>query len=154
MSVGQALHLVEAEREVPVTPEIAFDCWTQPEHVSRWFRFDGTWTCETSELNVVEGGGYHLAMRSPDGSLFSVRGVFHEVRRGERLTYSWEVDGEGFGETLVTVNFLTTDKGTLVRLVHEQFTDAEAAVRHANGWENTLNQFVSVVLASGEKDGD
>ena len=135
------------ERVIDAPVEVVFAFWTEPDHIREWFRVEDSWQCQSSEMNLAVDGVYHLAMRSPEGNVFSVRGVFRAIDAPRSLSYTWTVDGEDdFGETLVTVVFEPLGSATRIRLSHEQFITDEQAVAHEGGWNRCINQLERLAL--------
>ena len=116
--------------------ERVFDAWTTAEALKRWWCPPG-WEPERIEVDLRAGGAYYLGMRQLDGdSVASIQGRFLEVRRPDRLVYTWRWHGafEGMPETRVTVEFRSIEGRTDVVLVHENFPDVRLWQRHRSGW--------------------
>lgn len=64
--------------------ELVFRAWTEKEHLPRWFG-PGGFTCKTHEIDIRPGGRWRFDMVAPDGTLYSNRMVFLEVKYPERL---------------------------------------------------------------------
>jgi uncharacterized protein YndB with AHSA1/START domain len=83
-------------------------------------------------------------MRAPDGTVYTKRGVYHEVVPPELLvfTYAWEdVDGSLGPEMQVTVTFTAQDRKTLLTLHQSGFENAAARDIHQVGWVSCLGRF-------------
>lgn len=135
-------------RTINASRQKVFDAWTQPEHLTNWWRANPNWSTEIAEVDLRVGGKYRLGMRDPEQTgPFVCRGEFVEVHSPEKLiyTWAWEPPGMDVGETLVTVEFI--EKGNLTELVltHERFPNADAASKHNEGWSGCLNNFVELV---------
>ena len=132
-SDGIALRLT---RRFAAPRERVFDAWTTPEALKRWWCPPG-WAPERIDVDLRPGGAYHLGMRSLDEeSLVSIEGQFVEVRRPERLVYTWRWRGafDGMPETRVTVEFLEAPGATDVVVMHDNFASVAAWQRHRSGW--------------------
>ena len=60
-------------------------------------------------------------------------GVYQEIRRPERLVFTWESEFSVTGST-VTLTFAPQDGGTELTLVHERFKTEELRDNHEKGW--------------------
>lgn len=84
--------------------ELVFDCWTQPEHLRRW------WGCRGAEMDVCDvylrpGGAFRYTLRMPGGSECGFRGVYHEITRPDRLIHSFIYDPFPQAPAEITVTF-------------------------------------------------
>ena len=70
------------------------------------------------------GGHYRLTMETPDFS-GSNEGKFFRVEPNERVTYTWEWNGDG-EVTEIDVRFQESLTGTLITLIHTGFTKEES----------------------------
>ena len=116
--------------------ERVFDAWTTAEALKRWWCPPG-WAPDRIDVDLRVGGSYYLGMRQRDSdSVVSIQGQFIEVRRPERLVYTWRWHGafEGMPETQVTVEFAVVDRGTEVVVIHENFPEVRLWQRHRGGW--------------------
>jgi uncharacterized protein YndB with AHSA1/START domain len=73
----------------------------------------------------------------------TVVGEYREIRRPERVVYTWTWDSNedamsGSANTLVEVDFAVDGDGTLVTLTHSGFGGAQIAGMHEHGWNGTL----------------
>jgi uncharacterized protein YndB with AHSA1/START domain len=130
------------ERTFDAPAEDVFDAWTNPEVLRRWWVANPAWRTPVAEVDLRVGGGYRLSMEDPDaGTVHTVRGEYREVRRPERLVYSWcweeGADGASHVST-VTVEFLGEGERTTVVLEHSNLVSAESCDRHRVGWEGCL----------------
>lgn len=74
---------------------LVFDAMTQPQHVRRWFGCDA-FTLPICEIDLRVGGGYRFVMRTPDGSESTLRGVYREIVRPERVVFAEQIVMPGF----------------------------------------------------------
>jgi uncharacterized protein YndB with AHSA1/START domain len=107
-------------------------CWAGPKG----------FTMTSCEMGSRPGGTFRMSMRSPEGGDHRVRGVYHEIKEGERLVYTWawvDEDGNPGHETLITVTF--ADEGDKTRLTLHQafFESVTARDAHQGGWTSALD---------------
>jgi uncharacterized protein YndB with AHSA1/START domain len=87
--------------------EMVFQAWTDPKQLQRWWGPKG-FTNPVCEVDVRPGGAIRIHMRAPDGTVYPMIGVFHEIVVPERLVFtSSALDGNGHPlfEVLNTVTF-------------------------------------------------
>lgn len=113
-------------------PSQLFDYFVEPERLCQW------WT-QAAECDVRVGGCYCLSWPEMNWHL---RGVFQEMKRGERLVYTWHWDHDGDKPSrLVTLDFmLTAEGGTRLDLLHAAYepTDGQERQDHIDGWLHFL----------------
>lgn len=129
--------------------EDVFDAWTNPEVLRRWWAAGPGWDTPAAEVDLREGGRYRLSMRNPQsGDTHAVVGEYREVRRPDRLVYSWAWEGESSEpeETVVTVEFNDHGDATGVVLVHEGFSSDQSRAAHEHGWHAVLDNLRARVL--------
>jgi uncharacterized protein YndB with AHSA1/START domain len=138
------------ERTFDAPAQDVFDAWTNPEVLRRWWGPGTTWRTPVAEVDLRVGGRYRLSMEDPDvGTLMTVTGEYREVRRPERLVYSWSwvQDGQPGHESTVTVEFVERDERTIVQLEHSGLESPESRERHEQGWVACLELFAARVFA-------
>jgi uncharacterized protein YndB with AHSA1/START domain len=130
------------ERTYDATAEEVFDAWTNPEVLRRWWMVDETRSAPEADVDLRVGGSYRLSMESPGtGARSTVRGVYREVARPERLVYTWaweEQDGSTGHESTVTVSFVQEGERTTVVVDHTGLPDEASRERHGEGWQACL----------------
>jgi uncharacterized protein YndB with AHSA1/START domain len=127
---------IELVQRVAAPRRKAWEAWTVPEALARWWwhRVPGT----TIAADARVGGAYRF--ETADAG-FGVTGEYLAVEPLERLVFTWRWIDEGVeGEAVdtVTVRFADDGDGTLVTVVHE--TDATGAADYEIGWRETLDQ--------------
>ncbi|MGW3917328.1 SRPBCC family protein [Streptomyces sp. NPDC005070] len=99
-----ALPTILITREFDAPPERVFRAYTDPDLVVRWLGPRRL----TMRIDVYEartGGSYRYVHREDDGTEYGFRGVFHEVRRDERIVQTFAYDGFPDGVSLETTLF-------------------------------------------------
>ena len=64
-----------------------FKSWTDPQLFAQWYR-PRVFTNPVCELDPRPGGKFRLHMRSPDGMIFPMTGIFNEVVVPERIVFT------------------------------------------------------------------
>lgn len=124
---------VRIRRLLPATPEEVFEAWTDAESLRQWL-CPGTTTVETAELDVRVGGKFSIVLHTVNG-LYAHTGEYREIRRPERLVFTWRSNFTHDEETLVTVELFPQGEETEMLLTHELLLD-EDQPRHATGWQS------------------
>jgi uncharacterized protein YndB with AHSA1/START domain len=85
------------------SPELLFDVLTQPEHLTHFWGPAGTTTPVANiTVDLRPGGAFETVMvNEEDGSEYTMRAVYVEVVRPERLVWT-EADLEGGMTTVIT----------------------------------------------------
>jgi uncharacterized protein YndB with AHSA1/START domain len=87
---------------------LVFQAWTDENHMSRWWGPRG-FSNPVCELDVRPGGLIRIDMRGPDGTIYPMKGVFHEIVEPERLVFTSTAlegpDGKPLFEILNIITF-------------------------------------------------
>ena len=125
------------------SPELLFDCMTMPEHLAHFWGPKGTTTpVGNVTVDLRPGGAFETTMVSDaDGSAYTMRAVYAEVRRPERLVWV-ERDVEGGMRT--TVTFTDLHDGRTEVVIHQ--TNVPSAYLSAEaqaGFSTSLDRFAA-----------
>jgi uncharacterized protein YndB with AHSA1/START domain len=123
------------------SPELLFDCMTTAEHLTHFWGPAGTTTpVDNIVVDLRPGGVFETTMVSDaDGSTYTMRAVYVEVRRPDRLVWI-EADVEGGMRT--TVTFVDLGDGRTEVITHQ--TNVPAAYLSAEaraGFSTSLDRF-------------
>jgi len=121
--------------------DLLFDCMTRPEHLTHFWGPDGTTTPVSGiTVDLRPGGVFETVMQNvTDGSRYTMRAVYLEVRRPERLVWT-EPGVEGGMTTTITFSDLgdvCTEVVTHQINVQVMFASPEAR----RGFETSLRRF-------------
>jgi uncharacterized protein YndB with AHSA1/START domain len=142
--------MLRVSRRFAAPREKVFDAWTNPDVLRRWWAGSETMETAGAEVDAREGGRYRLSMRDTESdAVHTVVGEYTEVRRPERLVFTWSWEGDpgpplANEETRVEVEFVEDGDGTEVVLTHTGFGSPESRGMHEHGW--------GAVLASLERN--
>src|SRR5258707_825386 len=75
---------LEISRIIDAPRELVFRMWTDPQHVAKWWGPQG-FTTISLEMDPRPGGAYRSSMRSPEGAVYSRRGVYRQIVPPGRL---------------------------------------------------------------------
>ena len=113
--------------------ERVFRAWTEAAALERWFRPMGC-TVTVSRLELQVGGAFQFDLLHPDGATSAITGHYIDIRRPERLVFSWISGATHNQETEVTIEFFEQGLMTEVRLTHARLRDDDMLLLHQNGW--------------------
>jgi uncharacterized protein YndB with AHSA1/START domain len=148
-AVTAPLELV-VSRLIDAPPTLVFKAWTKQEHAARWWGPAG-FTIVSCRLDATPGGTYRVAMRTPEGTVRTKRGIYREVVAPERLvfTYAWEdPDGNPGHEMHITVTFEPRGHQTLLTLRQIDFENAPERDSHGSGWTSCFERFAEYMLTT------
>jgi len=126
-------------RRLNAAPAKVFAAWTEPAQLIRWFGPDSGAVLQ-AEADPRVGGRFHVVFRTEDGETHDVSGVYREVRRDERLVFTWRWITMPERQSLVTVDIRPDGAGAMLALTHEQFFDEAARDGHRQGWSGSLDK--------------
>jgi uncharacterized protein YndB with AHSA1/START domain len=130
------------ETHIAAPPATVFAFLTDPEKILSWMGAEATTEAHSGGLYLVKGvGGRNTA-----------RGAFREVVPVHRLAYSFGWEGDEAmppGSTLVEIDLIERDDGTLLRLTHTGIPDAEHHESHGIGWTHYLGR-LGMAAAGGK----
>lgn len=133
----QALPLI-LRRHFQAPPAAVFDAWTSPEKLKQWSS-PGGYTNPVAEVDLRIGGAYRIDMLAPNGVVHRVVGVYREIDRPRRLSYSWRWQtNPDRGEMLIALDFIPTAEGTELVLTHSQLNSEDSRASHERGWIGCL----------------
>lgn len=129
---------------LPVSTDEAFALITEPERLRRW-------QTVTATVDLRAGGSYRWTVTPGHVA----EGTYREIEPGRRLVFGWGWDENPElpkDASTVTITVEPADGGTLVTLVHEGLTEAQAA-RHAEGWNHFFDR-LEKLAATGDAGPD
>lgn len=155
MKLDPKLDLV-LERVVDVAPELVWACWTQPEHLMKWF-CPAPWSVSDCEIDLRPGGIFRTVMRSPEGVEFPNVGCYLEVVANERLVWTdallpgYRPSPDPFFTGILTIQPYEAGTRYVATAVHR---DEETRKKHADmgfhdGWGKALDQLVALAKTIG-----
>ncbi|MFO1059094.1 MAG: SRPBCC family protein [Dongiaceae bacterium] len=132
------------ETRIEADQATVFAFLTDPDRLLRWMGVSASLEPEPGGLYLVDVTGGHVA-----------RGEYKEVVPVSRLAYSfgWQ-DSEAVppGSSLVEIDLIPQDGGTLLRLTHSGLP-ADQVAGHAEGWAHYAGR-LAAAAAGGEPGAD
>ncbi|MFH8973293.1 TIGR03086 family metal-binding protein [Streptomyces sp. NPDC017890] len=111
-------------REFDAPPERVFRAYTDPGLVVQWLG-PRRLTMRIDRYDARSGGSYRYVHRADDGTEYGYHGVFHEVRRDERIVQTFTYEDTPDSVSLETAVF--EDLGGRTRLVAKSLMDSVEA---------------------------
>jgi uncharacterized protein YndB with AHSA1/START domain len=139
--------VVRRETYIEAPRATVFAYLTDPEKIVNWIGAEAATETQPGGLYLVKGVG---------GEERAARGSFQEVVPVHRLAYSFGWDGNQEvppGSSLVEIDLLERDGGTLMRLTHSGLPNASQCANHDVGWRHYIAR-LAVVAAGGNPGAD
>ena len=133
----------EVDRDLVITRifdaprELVFQAWTDPERLRRWWGPKG-FTNPVCEVDVQPGGAIRIHMRGPDGTVYPMTGVYHEIVEPERLVFTsaaLDQNGDPLFEVLNVITFAEHGGKTKLTMRATVATATAAAAPYLAGME-------------------
>ena len=135
--------VVQRETQIAAPRASVFAFLTDPEKIVQWMGSEAVTEMHPGGLYLLKGVGSATA-----------RGTFREVVPVHRLAYSlgWETDEEvPPGSSLIEIDLLEQDGGTLLRMTHSGLPSAAQRDSHAKGWTHYIGRLAKV--SAGQDPG-
>ena len=140
--------IVRRETQIAAPPATVFAFLTDPEKILGWMGGEATTELHPGGLYLVKGvGGRNNAPRT-------ARGAFREVVPVHRLAYTFGWEGHDEvppGSSLVEIDLIERDGGTLVRFTHSGLPNEVQCANHERGWTHYANRLA--LAATGRDPG-
>ena len=136
--------VVRRETQIAAPPATVFAFLTDPEKILSWMG--------TEAKTEMHPGGLYLVKGIGSGRV--ARGAFREVVPVHRLAYSFGWDGDEEvppGSSLVEIDLIDRDGGTLLRMTHSGLPNAAQCAGHDKGWAHYLGRLA--MAAAGRDPG-
>jgi uncharacterized protein YndB with AHSA1/START domain len=140
--------IVRRETQIAAPPATVFAFLTDPEKILSWMGGEVTTEPHPGGLYLVKRvGGRNNTGRT-------ARGEFREVVPVHRLAYTFgweELEEVPPGSTLVEIDLIERDGGTLVRFTHSGLPNEAMCARHDEGWAHYVGRLA--IAATGRDPG-
>ncbi|MBK9096521.1 MAG: SRPBCC family protein [bacterium] len=116
-----------------------WDCWTKPEHVTKWNFASDDWHCPSAENDLKVGGKFKSRMEAKDGSFgFDFEGVYDEVVDHKKISYTMPDSRQ------VITNFVNLGDNIKVMTTFDAENENPVEMQRA-GWQSILDNFKKYV---------
>jgi uncharacterized protein YndB with AHSA1/START domain len=135
LAEGTTKTMITIEAEVNAPVEKVWNCWTAPEHITKWNQASGDWHCPAASNDLRPGGKFSATMSAKDGSFsFDFGGEHNEVVENKVIASEM-----GDGRKMKVV-FESRGNKTLVTEYFEAEGDNSLELQRS-GWQAILNNF-------------
>jgi uncharacterized protein YndB with AHSA1/START domain len=127
------------ERTFDAPRDIVFQVYNDPKRMPDWWGPAG-YKFLKLDMDVRTGGSWEVIQTDESGLPFGFRGVYHEVKKPERVVWTFEFDGTPGHVSLETVIFEELDDKTKIigKSVYQSTQDRDAMIE--SGMEEGLNE--------------
>jgi len=137
--------ILRRETHIAAPRATVFAFLTDPDKILNWMGTEVATEPHPGGLYLIKGVG---------ASGNNVRGTFREVVPVHRLAYSfgWDQGTEvPPGSSLIEIDLIEQDGGTLLRMTHSGLPNAEQVASHDRGWAHYLARLT--MAAGGQNPG-
>jgi uncharacterized protein YndB with AHSA1/START domain len=137
--------MVRREIQIAAPPATVFAFLTDPEKLLSWMGSEATIEAYPGGLYLLKGVGHSDRV---------ARGAFREVVPVHRLAYGFGWEGRHEvppGSSLIEVDLIDQDGGTLLRMTHSGLPNAAQCASHDKGWAHYLSRLA--LAATGRNPG-
>ena len=126
---------IRVETTVNVPVEKAWECFTEPKHITKWNFASGDWHCPAASNNLYPGGRFTYRMEARDGSVgFDFTGRYTYIDFNRTITYQIDDNRE------VNIEFTQVGEETRITETFEA-EDIHPAEMQRDGWQAILNNY-------------
>jgi uncharacterized protein YndB with AHSA1/START domain len=139
--------VVRRETQIAAPPATVFAFLTDPDKILRWMGSEAQ--------TETHPGGLYLIKNIGSGDR-TARGTFREVVPVHRLAYSFGWEGRDDvppGSSLVEIDLIDNEGGTLLRMTHSGLPNEEMCASHNEGWAHYLGR-LTVAAPGGDPGPD
>ena len=131
--------MITVQSNINAPIEKVWECWTGPEHITKWNNASDDWHTPYAENDLRTGGKFKSTMAAKDGSIsFDFEGEYTLVEQNKTIKYVM-ADGRK-----VEVSFATTPSGVeVVESFDPETVNQEEMQR--GGWQAILDNFKKYV---------
>ncbi|MDX9791835.1 MAG: SRPBCC domain-containing protein [Candidatus Kapaibacterium sp.] len=128
-------NFISIEAEVQADIKFVWECWNNPEHITKWNFASDDWHCPSAENNLKVGGSFKSRMEAKDGSFgFDFGGIYDEVDEYKLISYTM-----GDGRRVRTTFESSIGK---VKIISEfEAEQSNSLEMQQMGWQAILNNF-------------
>jgi uncharacterized protein YndB with AHSA1/START domain len=149
-------------RIINASRELVYKCWTDPEHLKKWYAPTDC-TCYFKTIDVRVDGGFHGSINHKDGRANWFYAVFKEIDPPHRLVFTLARADENGNHlspkdagmpaewpdiTVVTLTFEDLGKGKQTKFTLHQTVDLDLATRIGAypSWLQMLDRMESLIV--------
>ena len=135
---------IQVTKILPAPRETVFAAWLDAGGMRHWMCPGDIRETEV-EIDARVGGKFRIVMHGEEQT-YVMTGEYVEINPPHRLVFTWE-SNVTTGESLLTLEFMESDDGTELVLIHERLSDAETAGNYEKGWGSILEKLAERMAA-------
>ena len=150
MGVNVDHRMFVIERELPGSVAHAFRFWSDHQLKRRWSACHPDRQVIEDTFDFRVDGGERVIWRMPDGTEQAMLAHFLEIAPRERIVYAYTMrtDGKAISSSLVTVEFIGSDKSTAMTYTEQaMFIDAADGDIRESGTGSGFDRLREVMAA-------
>ena len=130
---------ITIESIISASTKNVWDCYTLPEHITKWNFASDDWHCPKAENDLRVGGKLKSRMEAKDGSFgFDFEAIYDEVINHKKISYNLTD-----GRQVITV-FENQNGKTKVTTTFDAETQNSVELQRS-GWQAILDNFKKYV---------
>ena len=133
------LSSVTLVRRIKAAPAEVWAAITEPQLMMQWWGPDAGPTLSVI-ADVRPGGRFSVVFRLLNGDEHNPTGIYQEVVRDKKLSFTWDLPGAKEPQSLVTFLLEPFNGGTVLTLTHEHLPDEQTCTSHQQGWSGLLDK--------------
>lgn len=149
--MGDASFELKLERVLNAPRHNVWRCWTEAELLEQWFA-PHPWTAKVEKMDLCPGGGFHVAMRGPDGEESGGPGVYLSVEPEKRLIFTdafqpgWIPSGQPFMTAIIEMQSEGDRTRYTARALHwrEEDRKTHEDMGFHDGWGQVAGQLEAI----------
>ena len=156
---GRTVRVMLLARVFDAPREVVFKAWTDAKLMARWWGPQG-FTSPVCEVHARPGGAVRIHMQGPDGVVYPMKGVFHEIVAPERLVLTMSAFEESNGRPRLKAQCAVTlterDGRTALSLrivVVRSNPEVAAGLARTESWKQCLER-LAIALGETAAAGD
>lgn len=128
-------NVITVDTRIKAGIEKVWECWTQPDHITKWNFASEDWCCPRAQNQLRIGGLLTSRMEARDGSMgFDFTGIYTQIDPNSLIEFQIE-DGR-----VVTIQFDGQDDKTILTETFEAENSNPLEMQKA-GWQSILDNF-------------
>lgn len=136
--------MITVQSNINTSIDKVWECWTNPEHITKWNNASDDWHTPYAENDLRTGGKFKSTMAAKDGSMsFDFEGEYTLVNQNKNIHYVM-ADGRK-----VEVSFIETPNGIEIIESFDPETINPEEMQRA-GWQAILDNFKKYTETSEE----
>jgi uncharacterized protein YndB with AHSA1/START domain len=135
----EAIISISIEKTINVPVEKVWYAWTDPALVMKWFGSDPNGKVLKAILDVRPGGYFEITFNDSDQTEHTCSGIYKDVQKFKKLTFSWMWKSEPDVESFVTLSFADKGNATQMQFDHSN-TGNDSKHVYLKGWQDTFSK--------------